>query len=271
MAVAVPDDFDEESIWGHCLRHKLAADDGDLRKLIFALSEADASALQRCSAQTTESFVRTLSGMLKAEPWLQAEACSIFAGMCRMDKSKFADIINKDWFVISILRMLREPPEEQTLTTILGVIRDVVADSSSRPENIAWMCTPSVIDICLSMVDSPFHDSCLALVELMVRPAAPPPASTGVPDLPTLPFVDDGVHPARRGGVRVVRPARDAARQRPLLRRDHAAHHERVRGRRRVAPTGQVRPPAGPPRAVAGSQAVLTHRAPLLYAAIARR
>ena len=33
-----PEDFDEESIWGHCLRHKLAESDPEVQKLIFALS-----------------------------------------------------------------------------------------------------------------------------------------------------------------------------------------------------------------------------------------
>eukprot|EP01050_Picozoa_sp_SAG11_P017575 SAG11_NODE_2549_length_3231_cov_3.053640_2_plen_237_part_00 len=132
-------------------------------------SESDASSLTRCGKPALESFIRILCGMLRKEAWLQAEACSIFAGMCQMDTKMFADVVNKDWFVISILRMLREPPDEQTLTIMLDVLKNVVAHESSRAENIAWLCTPSVIEICLAMVTSPFHDSCMALTQLMVR------------------------------------------------------------------------------------------------------
>ena len=189
--------------------------------------------LKTCAKESLHAFIRVLSGMLRKEAWLQAEACSIFAGacsqgqrqpsnptshhayppcappacplpdalppqkrrrqphdkstrrrwlgMCQMDASMFAEVINKDWFVISVLRMLREPPEEQTLTgdrptfhclrptrvssatsslgllvcltvafaVMMQVVKNIVAHSSSKPEDIAWMCTPSVIEICL--------------------------------------------------------------------------------------------------------------------------
>ena len=67
--------------------------------------------------------------------------------------------------VISILRMLREPPEEQTLTVMMQVIKDTVAHTSSKPEDVGTVPQPSSNLLPLSL--HPWHASTLPVPHTM--------------------------------------------------------------------------------------------------------
>lgn len=166
-----PESFDEESVWGHVLRHKLAAKDDDLRALVFELSEGNAAAIGDASAETMSSFLRVACSLLRKEAWLQAEVGATFAGICGMFPEHIIAIVDKDWFVIAMLRMLRSPPDDEVLTGMVGVLHDVVAHSASTPESVAWLCTPAVTDLCMAIVTDPFRPACLKLVEMMMTAA----------------------------------------------------------------------------------------------------
>jgi hypothetical protein len=166
-----PESFDEESVWGHVLRHKLAAKDDDLRQLVFSLSEGNAGAIGDASAETMSAFLRVACSLLRKEAWLQAEIGATFAGICGMFPEHIIAIVDKDWFVIAMLRMLRSPPEDEVLTGMVGVLHDVVAHSASTPESMAWLCTPAVTDLCMAIVTDPFRPACLKLVEMMMTAA----------------------------------------------------------------------------------------------------
>jgi hypothetical protein len=166
------EDVDEESVWGHALRHKLALKDESLQQLIASLSAGDADSISSATPETMESFFRVFCALLRKEPWLQSEVAATFAGICGMDAAKLAAVVNRDWFVIAMLRLLREPPaDDQVFVSIVTTLRDLTAHSSSRPENIAWLCTEAVLELCLGMVTSPFSPVCITLVDLMMTAA----------------------------------------------------------------------------------------------------
>ena len=73
--------------------------------------------------------------------------------------------------MISMLRMLRSPPEEEVFAGMLGMLHDIVAHPTATPESVAWLCTPAVTELCMVMVTDPFRPSCLKLVELMMTAA----------------------------------------------------------------------------------------------------
>ena len=166
-----PEGFDEESIWGHALRHKISMKDESVRQLLFALSEGDPSCLDQAQPETMNNFLRVLCGLLRKEAWMQAEVAATFAGICGMDASKLTAVVDKDWFVIAILRMLREPPEAEVFVQMVKTLRDVVAHATSKPEAVAWLCTQAVTELCLAMVTDPFNPLSLALIDLLMTAA----------------------------------------------------------------------------------------------------
>lgn len=166
-----PESFDDESVWGHVLRHKLAAKDDDLRQLVFALSEGNAAAIGDAGPETMSAFLRVGCSLLRKEAWLQAEIGATFVGICGMFPEQIIAIVDKDWFVIAMLRMLRSPPEDEVFTGMVGVLHDVVAYEASTAESVAWLCTPAVTDLCMAMVTDPFRPACLKLIELMMTAA----------------------------------------------------------------------------------------------------
>ena len=148
------------------------------------------------------AFLRVSCSLLRKDAWLQAEIGATFVGICGMFPEHIIAVVDKcarptptplpprrllrhppalqhrlaarrrrDWFVISMLRMLRSPPEEEVFTGMLGMLHDIVAHPTATPESVAWLCTPAVTELCMVMVTDPFRPSCLKLVELMMTAA----------------------------------------------------------------------------------------------------
>ena len=132
------------------------------------------------------AFLRVSCSLLRKDAWLQAEIGATFVGICGMFPEHIIAVVDKcarptptpprarrllrhppalqhrlaarrrrDWFVISMLRMLRSPPEEEVFTGMLGMLHDIVAHPTATPESVAWLCTPAVTELCMVMVTDP--------------------------------------------------------------------------------------------------------------------
>eukprot|EP01046_Picozoa_sp_COSAG06_P073416 COSAG06_NODE_21942_length_740_cov_0.613105_1_plen_133_part_01 len=108
-----PEDFDEESVWGHVLRHKLAAKDDDLRQLFVQAdddgsgeldSEEFCSWILAAASPDMSPHMRQVKGQFReaATPvvtkigWAAVFAQYDTDGSGSLDKDEFISAVRKD-------------------------------------------------------------------------------------------------------------------------------------------------------------------------------
>lgn len=164
----VPDDFDMESVWGVVLQHRLVDNKKSLQELIFTLHDGDPSVITTAAEDDMQTFLHIVCGLLQDEVYLQGESIMIFKGISGMKPAIVSGIINKDWFLLTVLRMLRDPPEDETITEMARILLNIVVHESSSCESFAWLCTEATLTLVLDNITNPFREASLALLELLM-------------------------------------------------------------------------------------------------------